>query len=124
MTTGRSRHTKTCTETAGTGSATSGRRSGTKFLYFAGYGRSRGSRQPLILDQYVALALTRLCGVGWPAAGWSTSQYADYLDRACKWASAWDTSTEVIERVLFSVGKADPLVVRAFTEPRAAGAAG
>jgi len=83
-----------------------------------------GSRQPLILDQYVALALTRLCGVGWPAAGWSTSQYADYLDRAYKWASAWDTSTEVIERVLFSVGKADALVVRAFTEPRAAGAAG
>jgi hypothetical protein len=63
---------------------------GTKFLYFAGYGRARGSRQPLILDQYVARALTRLCGVGWPAAGWSTSQYADYLDRAYKWASAWE----------------------------------
>jgi len=34
----------------------------------------------------------------------------------------WRTSPDVIERILFSVGKADPLVVRVFTglEPGAA----
>lgn len=94
---------------------------GTKFLYFAGYDHALGVQRPLILDRYVALALNRLCSVGWPAASWSASQYADYLDLAHKWASAWDTSPDVIERVLFSVGKSDPLAVRAFTEPHAAG---
>ena len=97
---------------------------GTKFLYFAGYDRVPGSRRPPILDRYVAAALSRLCGTGWPAAGWSVRQYAGYLDVAHQWASAWGTSPDVIERVLFSVGKADPLVVRAFTVPQAAGRPG
>lgn len=97
--------------------------SGTKFLYFAGYDRFRGGRQPLILDQYVALALNLLCGLSWPAHDWSTRQYADYLDCAHSWASAWRTSPDVIERVLFSVGQADPLVVRAFAGSRPCGAA-
>jgi Putative 8-oxoguanine DNA glycosylase OGG-like protein len=97
---------------------------GTKFLYFAGYDRASGGRRPLILDQYVALAVCRLCGVSWPATGWSTRQYADYLDRAHGWAGAWHTSPDVIERVLFSAGKADPLVLRAFTGLRPAGEAG
>jgi hypothetical protein len=94
---------------------------GTKFLYFTGYDHALGTQQPLILDRYVALALNRLCDAVWPAVGWSASQYADYLDRAHKWASAWETSPDVIERVLFSVGKSDPLAVRAFTKPHAAG---
>ena len=98
---------------------------GTKFLYFAGYDHAPGARQPLILDRYVALALNRLCGAGFrQLPGWTASQYADYLDRAHKWASAWDTSQDVIERVLFSVGKSDPLAVRALTEPHAAGPPG
>jgi len=97
---------------------------GTKFLYFAGYDHAPGAQPPLILDRYVALALTCLSGVGWPAGGWSASQYADYLDRAHKWASAWHTSPDVIERVLFSVGKSDSLAVRALVEPRAAGSLG
>jgi len=88
---------------------------GTKFLYFAGYDRVADGPQPLILDQYVTLALNRLCGLSWPITGWSTSQYADYLARAHRWATMWRTSPDVIERVLFSVGRADPLVVRVFT---------
>lgn len=88
---------------------------GTKFLYFAGFDRSHGDRQPLILDQYVALALNRLCGLNWPKHGWATSQYAEYLDLAHSWAGAWQVSPDVIERVLFSVGKASPLVVGVFT---------
>lgn len=94
---------------------------GTKFLYFAGYGRFRSGQQPLILDQYVAHALNELCGRSWPAHGWSTRQYADYLDCAQSWASAWPTSPDVIERVLFSVGKADPIVVHAFAGSRPCG---
>jgi hypothetical protein len=87
---------------------------GTKFLYFAGYDRAANGPQPLIMDQYVALALNRLCGLSWPTNGWSTSQYADYLDCAHTWATMWRTSPDVIERVLFSVGRADPLVLRVF----------
>jgi hypothetical protein len=88
---------------------------GTKVLYFAGYGLSHGDRQPLILDRYVALALNRLCRLDWPAHGWTTAQYAGYLGLAHSWANAWHTSPDVIERVLFSVGKASSLVVGVFT---------
>jgi hypothetical protein len=91
---------------------------GTKFLYFSGYGRCGGDHQPLILDENVAIALNRLCGADWPRRGWSTSQYADYLRLAHDWASEWQTSADVIERVLFSVGKASkayPLVISIFT---------
>jgi hypothetical protein len=87
---------------------------GTKFLYFAGFHRSHGDRPPLILDQYVAWALNRLGGLHWPALGWTTAQYGEYLDLAHQWASAWSTSPDVIEWVLFSVGKADPLIARVF----------
>jgi hypothetical protein len=97
---------------------------GTKFLYFAGYDSVPGGRQPLILDQYVALALNQMCGLSWPTLGWSTQQYAEYLNLAHSWASEWHTSPDVIERVLFSVGKADPLVVRVLTGPRVGGASG
>lgn len=86
---------------------------GTKFLYFSGYGRYSGDQQPLILDENVATALNRLCGVGW-----STSQYAEYLSLAHDWAKEWHASPDVIERVLFSVGKVSktyPLVISIFT---------
>lgn len=91
---------------------------GTKFLYFSGYGRCGGDQQPLILDVNVAIALNRLCGVDWPLASWSTSQYAQYLSIAHGWAKEWGTSPDVIERVLFSVGKVSktsPLVISVFT---------
>jgi hypothetical protein len=88
---------------------------GTKFLYFAGYDRALAGHRPLILDRYVALALTRLCSVCLPGVGWNVAQYAHYLECAHKWADTWETNPDVIERILFSVGKADLLVVRAFT---------
>lgn len=84
---------------------------GTKVLYFCGYGSSPGDRRPLILDQYVAVALNKLCGLSWPQESFSSSQYDEYLDLAHRWASDWHTSPDVIERVLFSVGKASPLVI-------------
>jgi hypothetical protein len=89
---------------------------GTKVLYFAGYGNSASDRRPLILDQYVALAINRLCGLDWSIRGdWTTAQYAEYLDLAHSWAIDWRTGPDVIERVLFSVGKASPLVMGVFT---------
>ena len=81
---------------------------GTKFLYFSGYGRCRGDQQPLILDENVATALNRLCDLTSP-------QYAEYLGLAHAWARDWQASPDVIERVLFSVGKAERLVVSVFT---------
>jgi hypothetical protein len=84
---------------------------GTKVLYFCGYGSSSGDRSPLILDQYVTVALNKLCGLNWPEQSFSSSQYDEYLDLAHRWASDWHTSPDVIERVLFSVGKASPLVI-------------
>jgi Putative 8-oxoguanine DNA glycosylase OGG-like protein len=85
---------------------------GTKVLCFSGYGRSHGDLQPLIVDQYVAL--NRLCRLDWPAHGWTTAQYAEYLGLAHSWANAWHTSPDVIERVLFSAGKASPARRRRF----------
>jgi len=77
--------------------------------------RSSGVRQPLILDQFVALALNRLVGSTLPTAqgGWTTAQYATYLDIAHKWAADWGSAPDVVERVLFSIGKASSLVVGA-----------
>lgn len=89
---------------------------GTKVLYFAGYDRSAGDRQPLILDRYVAIALNRLCGFTWAENNWPTSNYEQYLDIAHSWASEWgNTTPDVIERCLFSVGKAPRLAVGALT---------
>jgi hypothetical protein len=91
---------------------------GTKFLYFSGYGRYDGDQQPLILDDNVAAALNRLCGLDLPTYDWSASQYAEYLIIAHAWARAWGTTPDVIERILFSVGKvgkAYPLVISILT---------
>ena len=84
---------------------------GTKVLYFSGYDRVTGDQQPLIFDQYVAAALNQLCGLSLPDAQWTTKQYEDYLDVAHDWAHQWKTEPDVVERVLFSIGKASPLVV-------------
>lgn len=81
---------------------------GTKFLYFSGYNRCHGDRQPLILDDNVAAALSRLCGLTVP-------EYAEYLSLAHDWATDWQTTPDVIERVLFSIGKASPLVIGVLT---------
>jgi hypothetical protein len=88
---------------------------GTKLLYFCGYDSSPGIFKPLILDKYVAGAINRLCGLSWPDTRFSPSQYHHYLELAHFWASSWNTSPDVIERVLFSVGKASPLAVGALS---------
>lgn len=88
---------------------------GTKVLYFTGYGRTSHSRKPLILDQYVAAAVNRLCGTSWPKSQWPAAQYADYLDLVHGWATEWHCEEDVVERVLFSVGKAPSLAIGALS---------
>jgi len=84
---------------------------GTKFLYFAGFDRTPGNRQPLILDQYVATAINRFCEIDLPTTQWSAQQYSDYLDLAHAWADTWHSKADVVERVLFAIGKSSPLAV-------------
>lgn len=86
---------------------------GTKFLYFCGFDRAPGSRQPLILDSYVASALNQLCGLGLPLADFAPEAYRFYLDLAHRWADEWGTRPDVIERVLFAIGRSDPLAISA-----------
>lgn len=90
---------------------------GTKLLYFAGFDQTPGDWQPLILDQYVAMALNTLCGFQWPErnGGWTVQQYRTYLDLAHSWAAEWDTQPDVVERALFAVGKAPALAVSVLT---------
>lgn len=54
----------------------------TKFLYFVGYDHTAKGRRPLVLDQYVAKGLNDIQGLGLPTTGWSSDQYAGYLDWA------------------------------------------
>jgi hypothetical protein len=86
---------------------------GTKFLYFCGYDACPVGFKPLILDRYVARAVNRLCGLDWPENSFSAAQYQHYVEIADAWATAWNTDPDVIERVLFSVGKSSPLAVGA-----------
>jgi hypothetical protein len=58
--------------------------------------------------------LNLLCGVQWPLSGWTTSQYQEYLELVHDWAQTWEVPPDTVERVLFAVGKSDPLVVKAF----------
>jgi hypothetical protein len=87
---------------------------GTKTMYFAGFGKVPGQLQPLILDRNVARALNLLCGTEWPMHRWATWQYRAYLELAHDWAQTWGALPDVVERVLFAVGKSDPLAVKAF----------
>jgi hypothetical protein len=93
---------------------------GTKVLYFAAYDQLQGAGEvpPLILDSNVATALHWLGCANWPSPGWdnwSTTQYADYLDIAASWARQWNTQPDVIERVLFDIGKSQRLAIQALT---------
>jgi len=92
---------------------------GTKLLYFAGYDEVRGQSRPLILDKYVTIALNMLCNVGWsPDGGWTTAQYAQYLDLADRWATDWGAEgPDVIERILFSIGKSSPIAIASLIPP-------
>jgi hypothetical protein len=67
---------------------------------------------------WLAIGLNQLCGGGWAPGGWGTPQYAQYLSLGHDWAKEWKTNPDVIERVLFSVGKVSktyPLVISIFT---------
>lgn len=70
----------------------------TKLLYFAGYDNPTGDLRPLILDRFVARGLQ----AGWPTAGWSSTQYSEYLRHAHKWA---DKDPDTVELLLFRAGK-------------------
>jgi hypothetical protein len=62
----------------------------TKVLYFTGWDRAAGDRQPLILDQFVVTALNDQAHLGWRLNwAWSGDQYATYLDLAHKRAAGW-----------------------------------
>ena len=76
----------------------------TKFLYFGGFGAKRYLAQPLILDDRVARALSRLTGEEWRASTTPT-RYAEYLDLAADWAGELGTTEDVIERRLFEIGR-------------------
>lgn len=61
---------------------------------------------------------------GGPGLDLRPSRTAERPPMTSRWrASAWGTSPGVPERILFGVGRADPVVVRGFTESRAAGSA-
>jgi hypothetical protein len=91
---------------------------GTKVLYFSGYEKSATSLRPLILDSRVATALNMLCGWSWPtlAGGWTPSQYEQYLTVAHDWAKQWGTDPDVVEYVLFNIGKAPEVAVRSLVQ--------
>jgi len=56
-----------------------------------------------------------LCHLDFPRGAWTTKQYADYLELAQRWAKSWGTQPDVVERVLYSVGKSRPLAVSALS---------
>lgn len=80
----------------------------TKVLYFAGHPGAMPDvwPRPLILDRFVVDALNLTRGTTWRTAGWSTEQYATYLDLAHDWAAVWGEGVEpeVVEAALFDCG--------------------
>ncbi|WP_422733381.1 hypothetical protein ACN26Y_21455 [Micromonospora sp. WMMD558] len=81
----------------------------TKFLYFAGYLSAVDQLRPLIFDRVVRDALRMLCGLD--LRGNSVADYETYLELARNWAQEWQTEPDVVERVLFDVGKCPRLAV-------------
>lgn len=78
----------------------------TKWLYFAGYGRVVGPRQPLIFDSRVAASLTRLTGDRWDPT--QTAHYERYLDVTHAWADQWGAAdADVVEVALFAFDHSD-----------------
>jgi hypothetical protein len=78
----------------------------TKVLYFAGYENSAGLRRPLILDSVVSLALKNRKAVteDWPLSGWSTTQYARYLDIVHHQAESAGVRPDAVEAAWFTYG--------------------
>ncbi|MGY1839114.1 MULTISPECIES: 8-oxoguanine DNA glycosylase OGG fold protein [unclassified Modestobacter] len=85
---------------------------GTKFLYFAGYGRVPAGPQPLILDKNTGIAVQRLSGHRCPHVQVNPDDYLNYLQVLHGWAKSWnDCEPDVVERAAFDVGKASELAV-------------
>ncbi|MFI1422353.1 hypothetical protein ACH4VX_31185 [Streptomyces sp. NPDC020731] len=82
----------------------------TKFLYFAGHENPTGHRRPLILDSVVSRALRDREAVAedWPLNGWSTKQYAHYLDTVHEQAESARVMPDVVEAAWFAHGKRLP----------------
>lgn len=79
----------------------------TKFLYFAGHDNPTGHRRPLILDSIVSRALRDRKAVAedWPLNGWSTKQYARYLDIVHEQAEAAGSLPDAVEAAWFGYGR-------------------
>jgi hypothetical protein len=79
----------------------------TKFLYFAGYHESAGPYRPLILDSVVSQALKHhgIVAANWPLNGWSTRQYAQYLDIVHRQAESAGASPHRVEAAWFTSGR-------------------
>lgn len=88
---------------------------GTKVLYFAAYEHRGSGLPPLILDSRVATALGWLTKDEWPTDGWTADEYRAYLELAVHWAALWAVEPDVVERVLFAVGRSEALAVNSLT---------
>lgn len=88
---------------------------GTKLLYFAAYEHREGVLPPLILDSRVATVLGWLTKDEWPKDGWTADEYRAYLELAVHWATLWQVEPDVVERVLFAVGRSEALAVNSLT---------
>lgn len=86
---------------------------GTKLLYFCAYNicEAAGQQPPLIFDSNVAQAVRWLTNLDWNSGNWSADTYRTYLDLASSWAQQWRTTPDVVERVLFDVGRSQKLAV-------------
>ena len=51
----------------------------------------------------------------WPKDGWTADEYRAYLELAVHWATLWQVEPDVVERVLFAVGRSEALAVNSLT---------
>ncbi|MEU1684084.1 hypothetical protein [Micromonospora sp. NPDC005707] len=72
----------------------------TKLLYFAGYRRGAGGRQPLILDSVVSRRLPAEAGVKRPS-GWVPDEWLAYLAWAADQAQRRGIEPDEVEMALF-----------------------
>jgi hypothetical protein len=89
---------------------------GTKVLYFAAYENRADGLPALILDSRVATGLGWLTKTEWPTDGWTSGEYRAYLELAVHWAYLWGSEPDIVERVLFAIGKSEELAVKSLTD--------
>jgi hypothetical protein len=76
----------------------------TKWLYFTGWNsRVEETARPLILDRFVALAISEVAASEWSENGpWSFNQYRDYIEAA---RGVEQCSPDAAELALFERGR-------------------